>query len=117
MRTVFVAAGVLLISGCATTAMPNYVNGNYYMGGDAACARYRVLSDTRIMCMDKNGTDTGYRDAMTPEQMQMYNMQQQQMQSQAAPQIKQQTVSCKKWGDFSGQIYQFASSICPVGYY
>lgn len=116
MRWASVAAGVLLISGCATTAMPNYFNGNYYMGGDSNCTQVRALSPTRVMCIDKNGTETGYRDAMTPDQMQMYNMHQQQMQLQAAPQARQ-SVSCRKFGDLSGQLYQFDATICPVGYY
>lgn len=68
MKKVFIAAGVLLlISGCATTAVPNYYNGNYYMTGDSNCRQGRPLSETRIMCMDKNGAETGYRDAMTPD--------------------------------------------------
>ena len=114
MRIVFVVTGVLLISGCATSAMPNFFNGNYYMAGDSNCMRVRALSEKRVMCYDKNGTETGYRDAMTPDQVQMYHMRQ--TQSQVAPQA-QQSVSCRKMGDFSGQLYQFASMICPIGYY
>ena len=52
------------------------------MGGDPACAKYKMLSGSRIMCMDENGKDTGYRDAMTSQQMQMYQFQEQQEQQQ-----------------------------------
>lgn len=81
-----------LLGGCATSASPRYVNGNYYMVGDASCVRGRMLSETRIMCADKHGNDTGYRDAMSPQQMQMYQMQvaQQQVQLQQLNQQLQQ---------------------------
>lgn len=45
------------------------------MAGDSNCVQMRQLSSTRIMCIDKNGQSTGYREAMTSEQMQMYRMQ------------------------------------------
>ena len=95
MRNVAIVSAVLtalITGGCATSAAPRYVNGNYYMVGDATCVRGRMLSSTRIMCADKQGNDTGYRDAMTPEQMQMYQMQlaQQQIQMQQLNQQLQQ---------------------------
>jgi len=34
----------IFLCGCAS-AMPNLVNGKYYMGGDSSCSRYRALSD------------------------------------------------------------------------
>jgi len=88
-----VLVAALVLAGCATSAAPRYVNGNYYMVGDASCVRGRMLSPTRIMCADKHGSETGYRDAMTTEQMQMYQMQaaQQQMQMQQLTQQLQQT--------------------------
>lgn len=72
--------------------MPNFYNGNYYMAGDPGCERMRPLSSTRIMCVDKKGNDSGYRDAMTPQQMQMYQLQmaQQQVQMQQLNQSMQQ---------------------------
>jgi hypothetical protein len=68
----------LSLSGCVSTpeATPNFINGNYYMGGDPSCARYRTMSDSRIMCLASDGKETGYRDAMTPQQIQMYQHQQ-----------------------------------------
>ena len=83
---------VLFLAGCASSAAPRYFNGNYYMVGDASCVQGRPLSSTRIMCVDKKGNDTGYRDAMTYQQMQMYQIQmaQQQMQMQQLNQSMQQ---------------------------
>lgn len=73
--------GVLLLgllAGCATDGpYPAYVAGNYYMGGDADCVRYDVVGGKRIRCVNAKGQMTGYRDAMTPQQMQMYQMAQQ----------------------------------------
>lgn len=92
MKYVLIALSALIISGCASTAMPNLYNGNYYMVGDPSCVRVRSLSSTRIMCVDKSGADTGYRDAMTYEQMQMYQIQmaQQQVQLQQLSQSMEQ---------------------------
>jgi len=82
MKNVLVAIGLLMLAGCASYASPRFVNGGYYMGGDASCVRWRALSSTQIMCQDKNGNDTGYRDAMTPDQMQMYQAQMMYQQAQ-----------------------------------
>ncbi len=92
MKKVLIALSALIISGCASTAMPNFYNGNYYMAGDPSCVRMRPLSSTRIMCVDKSGANTGYRDAMTSQQMQMYQIQmaQQQVQMQQFNQSVQQ---------------------------
>lgn len=92
MKYALVAFFALIISGCASTAMPNFYNGNYYMAGDSNCVRMRPLSSTRIMCINKKGADTGYRDAMTSQQMQMYQVKtvQQQMYMQELNQSMQQ---------------------------
>lgn len=102
MRHLLIAVLALFVSGCASTAIPNLFNGSYYMAGDPACVNARALSSTRIMCSDKKGNETGYRDAMTIEQMQMYQMQvaQQQIQMQQISQSLQQV----------GQTFQNASN-------
>lgn len=46
------------------------------MAGDKSCVKARALSDTRIMCADKDGQELGYRDAMTSDQMTMWMHQQ-----------------------------------------
>ena len=66
---------ILILSGCAS-AIPNAINGKYYMAGDSNCKRYRVISDDRIMCIDSDGRDTGYRNAMNNQELQMYQFNQ-----------------------------------------
>lgn len=87
------AFGLLLIAGCTSNPAPNFFNGNYYMAGDPNCVQMRQLSNTRIMCLNDNGQSTGYRDALSYEQMQMYRMQMmnQQAQMQQLTQQLQQT--------------------------
>lgn len=63
---------ISIFSGCAS-AMPNAINGKYYMAGDSNCARYRILSSDRIMCINSDGKETGYRDAMSDQELQMYH--------------------------------------------
>lgn len=76
-------ACLMLLTGCATAPVPNFFNGQYYMAGDASCKAVRALSETRVMCIDKDGNETGYRDAMTVEQIAMWG-QQQALQAQQA---------------------------------
>lgn len=84
MRVFVLLIFTAMLSACATTAAPNFFNGNYYMAGDDSCRKFRQISDRAIMCMDSQGRETGYREAMTPQQMQMYQAHQlnQQMQMQ-----------------------------------
>lgn len=122
MRNVFVTvASALLLTGCATTAMPNFFNGNYFMAGDPSCVQMRALSSTRIMCVDKNGNEMGYRDAMTPDQLQMYQMQQaynqQQMQilSQQLQQTNLQLQQTNQQIYQQGQQYQYMTpQVAPI---
>jgi len=113
MKHVLIALSALVISGCASTAMPNFYNGNYYMAGDPSCVRIRPLSNTRIMCVDKSGADTGYRDAMTYQQMQMYQIQmaQQQVQMQQLNQSIQQVG--QTFQNAGNQIQQQSQSWTP----
>jgi len=62
----------MLFSGCSRGASPQSVNGKYYMGGDDSCIRYRVYDDNRIICIDSDGKDTGYRSAMSNQELQMH---------------------------------------------
>ena len=52
------------------------------MAGDANCKQMRSVSPTQIMCTDKKGNGTGYRDALSIQQLQMYQMQRQYEQAQ-----------------------------------
>ena len=72
----------IFLGGCATSAMPNFINGKYYMAGDSNCARYKTHSTDRIMCLDEDGKEMGYRYSMTNQELQMYQFQEQQAQQQ-----------------------------------
>lgn len=74
----------LLLSGCASRAKPNLVNGKYFMIGDSNCARYRSLSSTRILCFTKDGKKTGSRDYMTNQEISMYQHNQKMRQRESA---------------------------------
>lgn len=63
---------LVLFTGCARTAIPNNIGGKFYMAGDDNCVRYRQLSDSRIMCINGDGQETGYRNAMSDQEMQYY---------------------------------------------
>jgi hypothetical protein len=95
-----------VMSGCASDPAPNYFNGRYYMAGDPNCAHMSVLSSSRITCYSKDGQATGYRDAMTPDEVQMYqyNLVQQNLQMQQMNQSLQQQ---------NLQIYQQSQQYTP----
>lgn len=78
----------ILLGGCVS-ATPNLINGKYYMSGDKDCRTYRQVSENQVMCGDKNGKQTGYRNAMTDQELQMH-MHNQQMQQQRSQQIQMQ---------------------------
>jgi|GEM_PF-1291486 len=88
MKNAAILTSLILLTGCASAAAPNFFNGQYYMAGDSSCESVRALSDTRVMCIDKDGNDTGYRDAMTVEQITMWG-QQQALQAQQAEATRQ----------------------------
>ncbi len=62
----------VLLSGCAATAKPVFYNGAYYMFGDSNCTEANAVSPTQVLCRDSNGRTSGYRNAMTDQQLQMY---------------------------------------------
>ncbi|MEQ5803042.1 hypothetical protein [Halomonas sp. H10-9-1] len=57
------------------------------------------------------------QDAEFSLKVQQLNVQKRQAQSAQQPVYSQQSVSCKKSFDISGQLYQFAQAYCPPGYY
>ena len=68
---------VLGFNGCSS-AMPNAVNGKYYMMGDSNCARYTVLDSNRVMCYNSDGEKMGYRSAMSEQELQQWRFNQSQ---------------------------------------
>ncbi|WP_296261650.1 MULTISPECIES: hypothetical protein [unclassified Pseudomonas] len=107
-----------LMSGCASDPAPNYFNGNYYMAGDSDCARFSALTRTSIMCYNSDGEAKEYRDAMTPQQIQMwqYNQAQQNYQMQQLNQSMQQTNQSLLQQNQQYQQYQpyTAPAVTPI---
>lgn len=75
MKHYLILAVAATLTGCANTAAPNLYSGHYYMAGDKGCKKMSNISPTRIMCYDKVGNQTGYRDAMNDQQLQMWQIQ------------------------------------------
>lgn len=78
MKKISALLALLALCGCSQTAAPLFFNGQYYMAGDPSCRYIRPVSNTRVMCndgKDGRGRNTGWRDAMTLQQIQMYQMQ------------------------------------------
>ncbi len=74
----FKVLGLILIliiglgfSGCSS-AMPNAVNGKYYMLGDSNCKTYKIIDNHRVMCYNSDGKKMGYRNAMNDEELQKW---------------------------------------------
>ena len=62
-----------------TRAQPVFSAGHYYMMGDANCPNYRqLIGQSSVLCHDASGQPTGeYRAAMTDQQLQMWQFNQQ----------------------------------------
>ncbi|HCM9545913.1 TPA: hypothetical protein N5O22_003014 [Enterobacter hormaechei subsp. xiangfangensis] len=101
-KTLVLLAMVCSLSGCTKQAVPNYYNGNYYMAGDESCTYIKEIGYGRVMCSNDDGIETGYRDAMTQEQMQMYQSMQINQQIQMA-QLNQQLQQTGQTFQNSGQ--------------
>jgi hypothetical protein len=85
MKAPFLIASAILVTGCSSNIYPSYHAGKYYlMGGDDRCQYVQQVSDTRIMCLDEDRNETGYRDALTGDELNHYLAQQQIYQAQMA---------------------------------
>ena len=78
----------MTVAGCAGPAGPVSFNGQHYMAGDSTCARITSLTPSRVMCHDSDGNETGWRDAMTPQDIENY-FRQRQMQDQEMQNLNQ----------------------------
>lgn len=99
--------------GFAGQAIPNIIGGHYYMAGDDVCAQYRVLSETRIMCLDSAGNEEGYRDAMTNADVQMYQYQQQAQAQQIDALNAQIQATNTQLGAWSAQMLNSTRQYAP----
>lgn len=85
MKALVLVAILFLIAGCSSSIYPSYYAGKYYMiGGDEGCSYVQQITDTSIMCLDEERNQTGYRDALTGDQLNDYLAQQQAYQAQMA---------------------------------
>ena len=102
---------MLPLAGCVS-AEPNFYNGHYYMFGDADCVKMReVTPGNKVMCFNANDQQTGYRDAMTDQQLYMHQSNQQMQQDAlaqlvAAEQMQQaaqqpRTMTCTTTGPYT----------------
>lgn len=97
MRKLIILVGLLSLTACANDPALNFVNGRYYIAGDKHCKYSRPISDSQIMCLDKNSKETGYRNALTSDEVQMFAYNRQ-MEVQALTQsIKNLGESSKTW--------------------
>lgn len=102
---------VPLLAACSAPtryAAPFFYNGSYYMAGDDVCRNILEVQQGRVVCRDANGQATGYRDAMTDQQLQMYQHNQQiaMMQAQAEQQFVAQMAQQNAMYAASMQPYQ-----------
>lgn len=106
------------LTGCASVAEPNLRNGHYFMAGDKNCKQGRNVSDTRIMCYNNKLQFTGYRDAMTQQDMQMYlagRLQDQIASAQFQQSMQQYIQNAPTFGQQAlQQSQQFQGSQVPV---
>lgn len=67
-----VLVAILNLSGCSSTpsAKMTNVNGKFYMVGDSNCAYYKKRDDNSILCANENKQTTGYRNALTDQEIQ-----------------------------------------------
>lgn len=72
MRFLVIILIALASSACATSAAPNFFNGRYYMAGDSDCKKVYSHNTTTIKCLNSKGEFTGYRRAMTSQDLQYY---------------------------------------------
>lgn len=116
MRKLFLVSLSIFIFGCAATKpAPNYINGYYYMAGDAQCTKGRVVAYKKIACVDKNGNETGYRYAMSKEDVQLWNSMNNK--SNTSTQVKPSSVvNCTKLGVLNGEVKTFKGDYCPIGW-
>lgn len=116
-RVLMVALAGLTLAACASGPSPVLMNGRYYMGGDAICVRYTVMSPTRIMCHDKNGVAQGWRDAIPHETMQVYVQQQaiaRQQVSELADQLTATANDIARQNRESAAAYNAATRALPT---
>lgn len=60
------------LAACASSNLPNKINGKYYWSNDHFCKKYKAYTDDVIECSDKKGRHVNYRSAMSNSEYQIY---------------------------------------------
>jgi hypothetical protein len=87
-----------LIAGCSTPG-PQLLRGSYYWTGDGSCESSSYRTDTSINCYNSDEEATGYRNAMTNQEMQAYKYQQQRKRQELRQAIKQFSDGLAQFGE------------------
>lgn len=114
MKRLFILFASLSISGCSgSSPAPYFLAGQYYLAGDKDCKSLNEDSPNRVVCYDKKGNLTGYRYAMTPQEMQFWLQQAAASSAQTQQligQMQQLGQSAQNWGQqFSQQSQQYTA--------
>ena len=92
--------GILLgLSSCGVTPGPTLFQGNYYWTGDSSCESSSYRTDTSINCYNSDKEPTGYRNAMTNQEMQAYRYEQQRKQQEFSQALKQFSEGLAQFGE------------------
>lgn len=117
-RLMLAGVAIVAVAGCATQpvqrAAPFYYSGKYYMAGDESCARVSQASASRVVCMTAEGQATGYRDAMTDQQLQMYQHNQMMAQQRAAQAAAERAALMQQMQQTSYAIQQSTPQYAPM---
>ena len=97
MKKLIGLAGLVALTACANDPALNFVNGRYYIAGDKDCKYSRSISDSQIMCLDQNSNETGYRNALTSDEVQMFAYNQQVQVQALNDSIKSLGEASKSW--------------------
>ena len=63
---------LFLFTNCSTKPKTQPFNGKYYMLEDSNCRSFKSMKNDRVMCYDAHGKPTGWRKALSNQELQMY---------------------------------------------
>lgn len=105
-----------LLSGCSSTpsAKMTSVGGKFYMVGDSNCTYYKQRDENSILCANENKQTTGYRNALSDQELQ-YKMHRERIQQAESAEFNRSLESLNRSLDsmnqnMSNQINSFNPS-------
>lgn len=71
-NTFFILTIMLIVSACSSTptAKMTSIDGKFYMIGDSNCIYYKKRDNQSILCANESQQTTGYRNALTDQEIQ-----------------------------------------------